>query len=233
MIIHNICFDASIRNGFVGVGIYDMKTKQKEFHTFNYNGKSSYKAEKMALALAMAYARNYNLENPRFFTDNKQLGDEGIPTNFLERFEYVEWNPELHWIPREMNTEADALSKAGSINNPIETEYLAEPSDWLVESLQNYTMERRLNFMDKLANNKNEKKYVRLLRGELANLKKVKFASSAGFLEFLSISKMMFGKEDLSKKGWGKAKGQWDKHSTPCAISEEKFAMIVKLRTRV
>ena len=72
-----ICFDASIRNGLVGIGVWDFEKKVKKYVSFSSkNNMDSYTAEKMALAVAMeyAYSQDFKLPRPkgrRFLTEKK------------------------------------------------------------------------------------------------------------------------------------------------------------------
>ena len=151
-----ICFDASIKHGLVGVGVWDFTNKKKVYITYDKKLETyeSYAAETMALATAMEYAWKNKIKTPHLFTDNLVLAQRGIPKNFTDKF----GDATLSWIPREFNNEADKLSKKGRNINKIPIESLVIPKTaegkdltGLGKYIGDYDKETKVNLMRRLA----------------------------------------------------------------------------------
>jgi len=192
-----ICFDASIRNGVVGIGIWDYSTKFKKYVSFPSDNPSSYIAEKMALAVAMEYAHSKKYINPYYFTDNSKLAEEGIPNKFKIKY----GTGRLHWIPREFNKEADELSKKGSdVISKVSISSLEDNKTEtfnLILKLSDYTFERKINFLKRIATQNCETIFVDLITAKgkghypASYMKRIK--------NFVYIATNIFKKEELSK----------------------------------
>ena len=104
-----ICFDASIQDDIIGIGIYhdNKKIKLHKAHNISLKPGESYKAEFIGLVTAMEYVYANEIINPLLFTDNETLATNGIPDYLIEKY----GKARLHWIPREFNKIADKLSK--------------------------------------------------------------------------------------------------------------------------
>ena len=108
----HITFDASISDcGIIGIGIHDIKRKETIGYSYNsaYKSNNSFEGEKMALLCSMEYVYSKSYKHLNLFTDNLSLATIGIPNHFLERFPFDSCT--LTWIPRELNKEADKISK--------------------------------------------------------------------------------------------------------------------------
>jgi hypothetical protein len=192
-----ICFDASVRNGLVGIGIWDFEKKVKKYVSFSSNNTSSYTAEKMALAVAMEYAYSNSYKNPYYFTDNSTLAENGIPKDFIKKY----GNGRLHWIPREFNLEADELSKLGSkvvgntSINSLEDNISKEFN--LIESLSEYGFQRKIDFLKRIATKHSEREFIKLLMAK----KKGNYHTNCpkGIKPFVYLVCHIFHKFELSK----------------------------------
>ena len=162
----SICIDASLKGDMVGVGIYNVYSKEKEFHCFKYPshlnrdgyGDSSMIAEKMALVCGLEYAKRKNIPHPLFFTDNKGLS---VADN-SELFKKFGYKQNISWIPRELNKEADALSKAGHTGK-LPTEMRTLSTDSIVSNVKKYTFETKIKFLKKFANTSPELEMIRMI----------------------------------------------------------------------
>ena len=107
---NRICFDASIQEKAIGIGIYDDSAKVKIHTSYNIvlDSGESYKAEFIGLVTAMEYMYTNKIKNPLLFTDNIKLAENGIPDYLIEKY----GKARLYWIPREFNKVADKLSKS-------------------------------------------------------------------------------------------------------------------------
>lgn len=149
-----IFFDASIRNGVIGIGVYDFNNKEKVFKTLEHKQENSYEAEMLALYSAMEYSLSSNKKTnvPMYFTDNMDLYNKGIPKDFEERF----GKGLLFWIPRELNTIADDLSKDGSLVAATSIEEMIEYGKNneinqrnIIVKLKTYSLTKRVNLLKK------------------------------------------------------------------------------------
>lgn len=158
-----IFFDASLRNGLVGIGIFNFSDMAKKFLSFQVNHTDAYLGEKAALICSMEYAHNIGVKYPIFCTDNSILANEGISPKLLEKYPF-EIKPKLIWIPRELNEEADKLSKSGSsANNSLELELKISVNNVVLKRLASYSFQRRINFLRRMANCQFEMEIVRML----------------------------------------------------------------------
>lgn len=226
----NICFDASIRNGVVGIGIFNTKWKGKEYHSFNYDGKSSLTAETMALALAMEYARKNQIEKPRFITDNKQLSTNGIPEHFLLKYGYTDF-VELVWVPRELNTEADKLSKAGSActaSSCVDTEMGVSIDNVVYELIKKYSFKRRLEFIKRMANSNQDFKLVKFLNGKGYGGEMPKPED----IMLIRVARTIFARGDITKN-MGRNLDKLLKGYTRNPLCEEEFDVFVRARNLI
>jgi len=116
---HYISFDASIKEGYVGIGIFNNNNGDSLHYKFKIKMNSSRMAEEMALLCAIKYANDNYIATPFFFTDNLPLFND-INENqqmYIDKYSKImtkikhKKRINIHWIPREINTEADKLSK--------------------------------------------------------------------------------------------------------------------------
>ncbi len=116
-----ICFDASLKDGKVGIGIYDNLTKTSTNHIVDCPN-NSLMGETIALGYALLQAKRTNRSFVHLFTDNKTLGDQGIPDKFKYITDHIKCT--LTWIPRELNKDADLASKHAffpEVKNPSQS----------------------------------------------------------------------------------------------------------------
>lgn len=107
-----VCFDASIHDTYIGIGIFNFDTKEKlSFRVSLIQDKkiASIDAERIALVKAIHYLREQNITSAHLFTDNIELAEKGLSKTFKNEFSYLT----LNWIPREFNKDADKMSKEG------------------------------------------------------------------------------------------------------------------------
>jgi ribonuclease HI len=117
-----ISFDASIIGKTVGIGVYNGNNGESLHFEFDIQVNSSRVAEEMALICAIEYANDLNLHHPFFFTDNINLFKDVMDNQkkYLNKYQSImtdfisKKTLNLHWIPREFNKKADALSKIKS-----------------------------------------------------------------------------------------------------------------------
>ena len=110
--VHSICFDASLdvtnnisKEGIVGIGLYDITANKKFSASYLLSPEHSRKsdsAEKAALFYALHYIKKLKV-NARLFSDNLKI--------VTEYKDILPVGVSLTWIPRELNTVADLLSK--------------------------------------------------------------------------------------------------------------------------
>jgi len=116
-----IFFDASIStNGKIGIGIYELNSNEKTIITIQNNLKlDSNFAEELALKKSLVFATSrFSNNHFMFFTDNISLYRKYRKT--FDNFKSIQDKKifiSIHWIPRELNKEADKLSKLGSSDN--------------------------------------------------------------------------------------------------------------------
>lgn len=148
-IIH---FDASICNGVCGIGVWDLKRQVKVYKSYAIDKQCSYTGEIMALLTAMEYAWENKISNPILLTDNSTLAEQGIPKRFTKKF----GTARLHWIPRELNEEADALSKEGRLVSTIPLTSITQKISknnvqQLSMKIRNYPKDRKVILLKRLA----------------------------------------------------------------------------------
>jgi hypothetical protein len=169
----NIIFlDASIRNDKLGIGIYHQTKKHKFFKSLYLNGKNinTSFAEKMALYTAMKYAYNNNLSNIVFCTDNLTITNNDSFFELLKKFPLKDSS--LIWIPRELNSISDSLSKQGSNITITDIENYAINSSRtntttftdLSLIMGAYSFEQKINFLKKIAISHMEYEVIRMLK---------------------------------------------------------------------
>lgn len=105
-----IMFDASMNfdTNTIGIGLYEIDSNKTTYMTITANKdveiNCSYSAEKIAMRKAMQWAKEEFPNKPyKLFTDNLSLFRQ-MHSN----------NSNIFWIPRELNKEADRMSKIGS-----------------------------------------------------------------------------------------------------------------------
>ena len=109
-----VCFDASIHDGCIGIGIFNFDTKEELKFRFKCPT-DSFMAEKMALVKTIQYLKTLCITSAHIFTDNQGIANEGISKNIKNGLKDVN----IHWIPREFNEDADRLSKEAHLLDPI------------------------------------------------------------------------------------------------------------------
>lgn len=157
-----IFFDASVSDfNVVGIGIYEMMSGEKTTVTIQSNKiVSSNDAEEMAFKRALQFAINtFDSKQLFLFTDNR-----GVYLNnrhIVEAYTHNGYTISLNWVPRELNTEADKLSKLASsrgsvtgcnkIEKVIEKELFGTPiTDGLAEFIRSKPLENRLKMVKNL-----------------------------------------------------------------------------------
>jgi len=111
--IMKICFDASLHQGCVGIGIFNFDTKEEVMHRYEHRTDST-EAERIALIQTIFYLRKEGITAAHLFTDNEGLAKNGIAKEILKGFSHLT----LTWIPREFNEDADRLSKKAHTLSP-------------------------------------------------------------------------------------------------------------------
>jgi ribonuclease HI len=102
-----IFFDASLKKDSVGIGIHDFLSNKEISLSKPISTKSSTEAENLAFQEAISFALStYSVSEIHFFTDNKNLFDS-FKSKVINSTKI-----NLFWIPRELNSIADKLSKA-------------------------------------------------------------------------------------------------------------------------
>jgi len=145
-------------------------TNDVKVHKSNNKTANSGYAEKAALIFAMQYAFDNNINQPMFFTDRKDLAKTGIAKNFLNKFNFrhptdARWQPELHWIPRELNKEADKIASKPPVVNSIQMKTPVQ--DIVGDKLRSYSLDRRINLLQRLAKTKQEMEMVILIKEQV------------------------------------------------------------------
>ena len=120
--IMKICFDASLHQGCVGIGIFNFDTKEEEIHRYEHRTDST-EAERIALIQTIFYLRKSGITAAHLFTDNEGLAKNGIAKTILKGFSHLT----LTWIPREFNEDADRLSKKAHTLTPKILKPLPKP----------------------------------------------------------------------------------------------------------
>jgi len=110
-----ICFDASVHEGFVGIGIYNFDTQEEIIHRYKANDMDSTTAETMALVKTLHYMKERNITKAHLFTDNQAVAKKGISNKLSKNI-----SASLTWIPREFNVDADRLSKRAHLLKGVE-----------------------------------------------------------------------------------------------------------------
>lgn len=111
-----ISFDASIREGILGIGIYDNLTFEHFTYYTDISKDCSFTGETIALGCALQYAYKIKRTVVNLYTDNKSVANNGIPKQLQHLVENMQVT--LTWVPREMNKEADRASK-GTVENSV------------------------------------------------------------------------------------------------------------------
>ena len=153
-----ICFDASVNKteNLIGVGIYDITNNKKISKTITIDVKdSAYKAERIACFEAMKYAKSLGENEVRLFTDNETVSKKEC--NLMQMY-MREIKFSISWIPRELNKEADTLSKI--YKKKTETKKVSKKT----YGFKNLSYEERLNFLTKISKSTIEKEFVRMLK---------------------------------------------------------------------
>lgn len=104
-----ISFDASVKDGKLGIGIYDNLTFKHFTYYTTIDKDCSFKGEQIALGCALKYAHKIKRTKLNLYTDNQAVANHGIPKQFQHLVEGKV--VKLTWIPREFNKEADKASK--------------------------------------------------------------------------------------------------------------------------
>jgi len=194
----HICLDASVmEDGTLGIGIYDITNNKKIALTFKTEpSRNALKGETMALICAMEYAHNLGIKKVHFFTDNLTLSEMGIDANFLIKFPFKE--TKLTWIPRDLNKEADKMSKAGRNPNSGHWNEAANQTDKPVKKEQEnvkqmfekYSYDQKVKFLSKMAKSTTEKEVIRML--ETGTKDNYGFCNDAHSKVILSMAKSIF-----------------------------------------
>ncbi len=163
-----VAFDASIDHNTkcVGVGIYDMtnKTRISKIVDF-YSGNNSDKSERVAYFEALKYAKGLGCTGVLFFTDNLGVSKEKSPLIdiYMRGIDF-----KTTWDPRELNKEADKLSKLAkrTVNSNLAPD---EENHILKDDKYNFLkmpFTDRISLLGKLSRTKTEKEFIRLITSQ-------------------------------------------------------------------
>lgn len=164
-----IFLDASVSVfGVIGIGIYEAQSKEKASITIQATTQmSSVDAEELAFKKAVTFALSrFNSKNFNFFTDNR-----AVYLKYREKL--LEYQKDglylsINWIPRELNEDADRLSKLASnrgsvtgcndIEKQIEKDLMGTPiTEGLSAYIRSKTLNEKFNLMKKVFINDVEK----------------------------------------------------------------------------
>jgi len=188
-----VFFDASIRNNCIGIGIYEMTTNDSTSITIqcSYDMVSS-KAEEIALRQALEYSlTKYKSKTVKLFTDNFFVyrANREVFELFNSR---NNTDITLHWIPRELNTEADRLSKLGSKG------IKGASSTPIVGGIRSFIMTKSIEQRVALLRNIFKKQHEIDFLNNFLNNKSVK-GKGKGINKLLTFIRSIFKNEELSK----------------------------------
>lgn len=181
-----ICFDASIQDSVIGIGLYNDNDNVKLHKSYNINldYRESYKAEFVGLVTAMEYSYENNFKNPKLFTDNLKLAENGIPDYLIKKYGYAE----LYWIPREFNKVADKLSKVAKSTKKT----LTNSTEITWDTIKNMKQKQKLRLLVLLAKSEFSKmlldKFKRGITPE--EIRKIKSLYRKEDYEFLYVYNM-------------------------------------------
>ena len=207
-----ITFDASLKLGKVGIGIYDNITKTS--HNFITECENnSLLGEKIALGCAIMYAAKKNRKKVHLFTDNLGLAQSGIPPQFKSIVKDLELT--LTWIPRELNKEADLASKNAffpHIKNPslnqlkqlskVETKVFKKTKvkqtniPVALPVFKNIKKQQKINMLNALATQKHEHEIIRLCTD--GTKKHYNIGMSNSTINFIKIIRSVLCENELS-----------------------------------
>jgi len=192
----HICFDASVlKDGTLGIGIFDITHKKRLSFTFNVNSNKEFdalKGETMAMACALEYANKQGFNKIHLFTDNINVSNKGIPDRFIRKFPVLEF--QISWIPRDLNKEADKLSKiASKITSKSTIKNIQERKITNVNKLFNkYPYKKRLEFLEKMAQRNDEKEFVRMIKSGVSGDYGFNPSSTKKFNKFIRLHNTIF-----------------------------------------
>lgn len=115
-----VFFDASVSEfKVVGIGIYEMVSGEKTSITIQTNKiLGSCEAEEIAFKRALEFAINtFESKIIYLFTDNRQVYLDN--RHLIEQYKKNGYSFALNWVPRELNVEADKLSKLASSRGSV------------------------------------------------------------------------------------------------------------------
>ena len=171
----HISFDASIMpNGNVGIGMHDITNKIRKHSGGKVNGFSSAKGEMAALMFTLDYAKDRNLTRLNLYTDNLDLATKNNKKLFA-KYNFID--VKLTWVPRELNTSADELSKKGQkVNNMVIPSFIGPSANQtnkvnkskgskITKMFKGYSYKQKVHLLSILAiNNSNEAEVIRMLK---------------------------------------------------------------------
>jgi len=106
-----IAFDASVMNNKnLGIGMYDMSNNVRLRKGGKLHKQCSTLGEAEALKFTLKYANEKGFKNLALFTDSQNLSRHELG-QYTKDYNFN--RVVLTWIPRELNTEADKMSKEG------------------------------------------------------------------------------------------------------------------------
>jgi len=196
-----ICFDASIHNNCVGIGIFNFDTKDEEYHRYSLPREkiNSTIAESMALVQTLKYMERNKIKSAHLFTDNKPLAERGIERQLLKKFKDVT----LTWIPREFNEDADRLSKRAHelsgfklrfdklskvmIKNPLNTKKIN-----VLKEIKKYPLNKKINLILKWSRSKRTDSLL------ASNLIKNKLILNKKDKTFLKLLKTIINEDEIN-----------------------------------
>lgn len=221
-----IFFDASINNGMIGIGIYDYSNKReisKRIAIKKQINLNSFNAEIIAMISSLQYIQEQNISNKiHLFTDNMHLYKTGISPKLLEKYKIPKDQLQIFWVPRELNTKADELSKMNNNvslknnNNTSEETYINKKD--FINILLKYPYKQRINLLSKISN-KEQLKFIQYFFNPNTNKKHlVHINNNKGFLKLcLTIIKH---EENPNLHNFIKSKKSLKKFKNSCDVFE-------------
>lgn len=164
-----ICFDASVRDNIVGIGIHDTKKEVKINKRFSTPREmTSCQAETMALIATLQYIQEINTKPTIYhiFSDNMNVVRNGISNHLIEKY-CQGFQVFLHWLPREFNTIADKLSKDGSAVSEITLNQNSQIKN-LIKVISKYPLKNKIDMLKKISKTPEQLKFVQFINGETA-----------------------------------------------------------------
>lgn len=169
-----IFLDASVSEfGVVGIGIYESQSKEKTAITLQTTTPlTSNEAEELAFKKAIAFASTkFKSKVFYFFTDSQYVYKKY--REIMESYNKENLQLMINWIPRELNGEADKLSKLASSRGRVEGSHAVEVAieqevgtiitTSICDFIRGKTLKQRYTLLRKIFHNENEKSAINYL----------------------------------------------------------------------